>query len=184
MNYTTQIKNLAKLYKSKDVLCALAEKGEFTRAEYDAIRKKRETCSLEYLKDWNIVKKVREETFEIEIEHAPYKSGIFTENGTKVMEEYEWDRLPDNVKEIVSKAYGELFVGWEDNKIQAKRYYYAVDIKELEAKFERQQARVETYLRHKMIETTKKFLFCAEALAICQGNYGHYEQVKAMVMGV
>lgn len=184
MNYTTQIKNLARLYKTRDILYALAEKGEFTRAEYDAIRKKRETCSLKYLKDWDIIKKVREETFEIEIEHAPYKSGIFTENGTKVMEEYEWDRLPDNVKEIVSKAYGELFVGWEDNKIQAKRYYYAVDTKELAAKFERQQTRVENHLRYKMREITEKFLSCAEALAICQGNYGHYEQIKAMVMGV
>lgn len=136
MNYTTQIKNLARLYKSKVVLCALAEKGEFTRAEYDAIRKKRETCSFEYLKDWGIVKKVREETFEIEIEHAPYKSGIFTENGTKIMEEYEWDRLPDNVKEIVSKTYGELFVGWEDNTVEAKRYYYKVDTARLYAVLE------------------------------------------------
>lgn len=184
MNYTTQIKNLARLYKARDILYALAEKGEFTRAEYDAIRKKRETCSLEYLKGCGVIKKVREETFEIEIKHAPYKPGIFTENGTKVMEEYEWDRLPDNVKETVSKTYGELFVGWEDNKILAKRYYYVVDTEALKTKLEHQQVRAENYLQYRMGKITEKFLSCAEALAICQGNYAHYERVKAMIMGV
>lgn len=129
--YKTQADNLYRLTNSANVLLALAEQGEFTSKTYNTLRKKRETCSLEFL-DWKgIIEKVREEKFTVKIKNSTYKSGIFTENGTKVMEEYEWSQLPESVKEIVIKAYGELFVGWEDNTVEAKRYYYKVDTAKL-----------------------------------------------------
>ena len=134
--YKTQADNLYRLTNSATVLLALAEQGEFTSKTYNTLRKKRETCSLDFL-DWKgIIEKVREEKFTVKVKNATYRSGIFTEDGTKVCEEYEWSRVPTNVREMLQKQYGELFVGWEDSTVEAKRYYYKVNTTKLYAVLE------------------------------------------------
>lgn len=134
--YKTQTDNLYRLTNSMSLLLALAEQGEFTSKTYNTLRKKRETCSLDFLGWQGIIEKVREEKFTVKVKNATYRQGIFTEDGTKVCEEYEWSRVPTNVREMLQKQYGELFVGWEDSTVEAKRYYYKVDTAKLYAVLE------------------------------------------------
>lgn len=160
MSRKSNAENYARVKNSIVVLNALSEQGngEFTRKMYDTLRAKGTTSSLEYLRDEGILSVVRKENFEVKVDYSTYQSGIFTENGLKVMEEYEWNQLSKGTKEKLFEAYNGLYVGWEgDSTVTGVRYYYAFNKEAYKRLLERLERNSAYWVKQKYNEVLTDF---------------------------
>ena len=126
MRTRTTIENLNRVKNAITTISTLP--SQFTSKEYNSNRTPRQSSSLDYLVTYGIVQVARTEIIKVKVKNPKRMSGIFTEDGTKIMEEWEWDRLGTSAKQNLGRMLGDLFVGWEgETSIDAKRYYYTVN---------------------------------------------------------
>lgn len=167
MRIKTTIANVSRVKKGMEIIAHQCPE-EFTSKEYNSKREKKASASLDYLRTYGIIYVAREENIKVKVKNPRRMNGIFTENGTKIMEEWEWDRLPANVKTLLAKTLGELFVGWEGEAIiDAKKYYYKVNEENLERYLRGRLPRISNYVEGELTNLRRQITM--------------YENVSALV---
>ena len=97
------------------------------------------------------------EAIKVKVKNPKRMSGIFTEDGTKIMEEWEWDRLGTSAKQNLGRMLGDLFVGWEgETSIDAKRYYYTVNEENLKKYMDNRIPRVKLSVERELFKLSNQ----------------------------
>lgn len=155
MRTKTTIENINRVKNAITTISTLP--SQFTSKEYNSNRTPRQSSSLDYLMTYGIVQVAREEVIKVKVKNPKRMSGIFTEDGTKIMEEWEWDRLGISAKQNLGRMLGDLFVGWEgESTIDAKRYYYVVNEENLKRYMDNRIPRVINSVNRTLAELYKK----------------------------
>ncbi len=155
MRTKTTIENINRVKNAITTIRTLP--SQFTSKEYNSNRTPRQSSSLDYLVTYGIVQVARTELIKVKVKNPKRMSGIFTEDGSKLMEEWEWDRLSTTAKGMISKMIGELYVGWEgETTIDAKRYYYTVNEENLKKYMDNRIPRVIHSVNRTLADLYKK----------------------------